>query len=76
MGQGANLSSICNAMDNAEAAAACNNGFGGVTYDSVNHLAVDNAIVARGSSWDLGAYQFGSGSPAPNAPTGLAAIVQ
>jgi hypothetical protein len=77
VGQGTNLSSICNAMDNAEATAACMNGFGGVTYDAANHVAVDNTALARGSTWDIGAYQFsGSGSSVPNPPSGLAAIVQ
>jgi hypothetical protein len=77
VGAGVDLSSICSRMDNAEAAAACMHGIGGVTYDTVNHVAVDNAAVARGSSWDVGAYQFsGSSSNAPAAPTGLTAVIQ
>src|SRR5581483_10182940 len=52
VGTGANLTSIFNSMDNAEAASACLHGIGGVTYDSVNHVAVDHALVARGSAWD------------------------
>ncbi|MGB8832577.1 MAG: hypothetical protein WCC95_10540 [Candidatus Sulfotelmatobacter sp.] len=33
-------------------------------------------MVPRNSSWDVGAYEFGSGSSAPAPPTGLAVVVQ
>ncbi len=76
VGAGANLSSLCQNMDNAEATAACMNGIGGVTYDSVNRVALDSVLVARGTAWDVGAYQFSAGGSAPNPPSGLAAVVQ
>jgi hypothetical protein len=76
IGAGANLTSICNKMDNAAAASACQNGIQGVSYNASNHTAVDNAVTPRGSSWDAGAYQFSTSSSGPVAPTGLAATVQ
>ncbi|MGH9717544.1 MAG: hypothetical protein ACRD4R_12575 [Candidatus Acidiferrales bacterium] len=78
VGAGSNLSSICSSMDNAEAAQACRYGIGGVTYDAVNHVAVDDPLVPRGSAWDAGAYQFSAGavSTQPNPPGGLTAVVQ
>ena len=47
------------------------------TYDTSNHTVVLKAANARGSAWDIGAYQFGTGSgaAAPNPPTGLSAVV-
>lgn len=68
VGAGANLSSICSGMDNPTAALACASSYGGVTYNVTNHAAVDNTPVARGSSWDAGAYQFG-GTPTAGTPT-------
>jgi hypothetical protein len=71
-------SSICNTMLNGSASAACKNGMVGVTYDSLNHAPVAGQLVARNSSWDVGAYEFSQGSvsnqPAP--PSGLSASVQ
>ena len=58
VGAGANLSSLCSGMDNAIAAAACGNAYGGVTYNATTHTAVDNTPVTRSSTWDVGAYQF------------------
>ena len=74
VGAGANLVSICNAMDNPMASAACKHGYGGVSYDSTNHVVADNPVVSRPSTgaWDAGAYSFGN---AVSAPTGLSAIV-
>lgn len=61
--------SFCSGIPNAEAAAACVEGYGGVTYDQTNHTAVNNTTPARGSIWDAGAYQFSSsGGPTPTAP--------
>jgi hypothetical protein len=61
VGAGANLaSSICAGMDNSIAAAACTYAYGGVTYNTTNHTAVDNTPVARGSTWDASAYQYTS----------------
>jgi hypothetical protein len=83
VGAGVDLaSSICSIMDNAEAAAACVEGLpsaGPITYNSIAHTVTDNALITRGSSWDVGAYQFsgsGSNSNAPAAPTGLKASAQ
>ena len=46
------------------------------TYDSTNHTVVMRTASARGSTWDIGAYQFGgASSTAPNPPTGLSAVV-
>lgn len=70
VGAGANLSSICSGMDNAEAAADCLNGFNPVTYNQTNHTAVDTAPVARGTTWDAGAYEFNaSGGVTTISPT-------
>jgi hypothetical protein len=73
VGAGANLTStLCAGMDNATASAACKNSYGGVTYNTSNHTAVDNSIVARptSGSWDSGAYEFlppcsGANGPCP-----------
>jgi len=77
VGAGANLTSRCNAMGNANAAAACKAGNATVTYDSTNHVANVPTAVARPSSgtWDAGAYALGSSS-AVNPPSGLTATVQ
>lgn len=83
VGAGGNLTALCNSMDNPVAAAACLNGYEGVTYDSVNHIAIGNKKVPRSPAWDVGAYQFsGSGAPlptpvpAPNPPTNLRLVAQ
>jgi len=34
------------------------------------------SVVQRATSWDAGAYEFGTASSKPNPPTGLAALVQ
>lgn len=67
VGAGVNLSSLCASMDNSIAAAACQSGYGGVTYDVTNHTAVDNPLTARPSSgaWDTGAYFFGTAIKTP-----------
>jgi hypothetical protein len=77
VGQGTNLASLCSSMNYSPAAAACMNGYGGVTYNQSNHTAVQNPVVARGGTWDVGAYQFSTtGASQPSAPTGLTANVQ
>ena len=79
VGTGGNLTSICYGMDNTVAWAACQSGIAGVTYNTANHTAADNTPSARPviGPWDVGAYQFSSGStsgPAP--PTGLTAVAK
>jgi hypothetical protein len=76
---GSNLAgSVCNGLANGPAATACKSAYGGVTYNQQNHTAQDNTPVARPSSgaWDAGAYQYGSASAGPTAPSGLSATVQ
>jgi hypothetical protein len=65
---GANLSSLCSGMDNAEAATACTYGYAGVTYNSTTHTVTANTPNARGTTWDAGAYQF-SGSSGAGTPS-------
>jgi len=79
VGAGANLTSICNGMDNAVAMAACKLGIAGVTYNATNHTVVDNSPSARpvNGPWDEGAYQFSAGSTIqPTPPTGLKATAR
>jgi hypothetical protein len=78
VGQGANLTSMCSAMDNAAAASACEQGITGITYNTSSHTATDNSPNARPASgaWDSGAYEFASSGGAPAPPTGLTATVQ
>ncbi|MGB7601556.1 MAG: hypothetical protein WBM24_14695 [Candidatus Sulfotelmatobacter sp.] len=45
------------------------------SYDSATHRMGVMAANARSAAWDIGAYQFASGS-SPNPPTGLSATVQ
>ena len=45
------------------------------SYDSTTHTMSVTAASARSAAWDIGAYQFASGS-SPNPPTGLSATVQ
>jgi hypothetical protein len=45
------------------------------TYDTTSHAVVMKSANARGSTWDIGAYQFEVGSPAPGPPTDLSAVV-
>jgi hypothetical protein len=50
-----------------------------LTALSIPSLDLDKAGLSRPpapTNWDIGAYQYNSGDPAPAAPTGLAAIVQ
>ena len=61
IGAGASTSSICSGMDSSVAQAACANGYGGVTYDATTHVVTDNAVTSRGSTWDIGAYQYSAG---------------
>jgi hypothetical protein len=48
-------------------------------YDSTNHTMSMNTSApagnSRGSTWDIGAYEFGGAGSAPNPPTGLSAVV-
>ena len=76
VGAGANNANFCKGMPNSTAAAACQAGLQGVTYDAVNHVANVGTLVQRSSAWDAGAYEFGSSQAPPAPPTGLAAVVQ
>jgi hypothetical protein len=79
VGKGANLTSLCNGMDNNVAMSACKLGIAGVTYITLNHTAVDIAPSARPANgpWDVGAYQYsGNSASKPVPPTGLQVIVQ
>jgi len=80
---GANEMLLCNQMLDMNAQAACKQGTTyGVFYDQVNHTAVPSGIAVNNrpltGAWDVGAYQFASGSVSaqPAAPTGLIAVVQ
>ena len=80
VGAGSNLTAFCTGIPDTNAAAACKMGIGGVTYDSVNHVAVPVTPATRPASgaWNAGAYQFnvsGSTNP-PNPPTLLVSIPQ
>jgi hypothetical protein len=78
-GNGNNMTAFCNSISNSLVSSACKNTYGGVTYDTNNHIAVPNTPTSRPSSgsWDVGAYTLGSGtSSQPAAPSGLQAIVQ
>ena len=77
IGAGSNLSSLCATFSSDSE--LCGGTSDGVSEQSSSggEIASDPAIpmVPRQSSWDIGAYNFGSGGqPAP--PTGLAAAVQ
>jgi hypothetical protein len=70
VGAGQNLSSSCS----GGLAALCNDS----TYATENtsdHTAVLRTTNARGSTWDIGAYEYGSQGTPPNPPTGLTAVV-
>jgi hypothetical protein len=82
IGTAANLMSLCSTISsiNAAAGSAClSDTTLGVSYNSADHTVSWPARtpVARPTSgeWQIGAYQFASGG-APQAPTGLAAVVQ
>lgn len=76
VGAGVNLTSSCGTF-----AALCQDTTLAVAYDSVNHVAIvpGKSPQSRPSSgaWDAGAYSFGSGSgsSAPNPPSGLTIVV-
>ena len=80
VGAGANLNAFCGGIGDSVAAAACVDGYGGVTYNQTNHTVVANTAVPRpaSGSWDAGAYQFSSASVSgqPSPPSDLTAIVQ
>ena len=65
VGVGTNLSSWCNTMP-----ALCSSATAGVGYNQTNHtVIVPNATaVARGSAWDIGAYQYGGAVQDTQAP--------
>lgn len=60
---------ICNGISSAPVAAACKSGYGGVTYNQVNHTVTHNTAIVRPTTgnWDAGAWQF-SGSSGPTTP--------
>lgn len=71
---GTNLSSKCS----GSATALCNS----ITYpmyNSSNHTMTMNSSApagnSRGSTWDIGAYEFGGAGSSPNPPTGLTATI-
>jgi hypothetical protein len=77
IGAGANLSTLCNVF-------SPDSEFCGGTSDGANEKGSNGGEVAsnpaipmipRQTSWDIGAYKFGSGN-APAPPTGLTASVQ
>jgi hypothetical protein len=71
VGVGQNLTSSCS----GSVAALCND----TTYateNTSNHTVVLRTTNARGGTWDIGAFEYGTQGPPPNPPTGLAAIVQ
>lgn len=81
VGAGANLTSVCNIMDNAAAKAACSLGLpatGPITYNATTHTVTTNAGIARGSTWDVGPYQFGGSvaTPSFSPPAGTYATTQ
>lgn len=86
VGQGTNLQAYCTALGtlNAAAGTACQSDTTFATYDTVNHRVVMRTVHSRGSTWDIGAYQFAQGqqSPPPNPPalpsppTNLRGVVQ
>jgi len=80
-GKGGNLTSVCNAIPNATAKAACLlDTTLGPKYDSVNHRVTGSfrnpTARPSGGAWDVGAYQYSTGSAtAPAPPSGLSATV-
>jgi hypothetical protein len=79
VGAGANNATFCNALPDATAKAACNNGAAPVSYASASHSVIIPKPVPRPSSgaWDVGAYQYGTSSASnPVPPAGLAAAIQ
>ncbi len=89
VGTGANHQDYCNALASytsesaigTDAANACKHATtDACAYNTSTHtmMCPAQAAVARPvtGAWDSGAYQYASGGSAPNAPTGLAAVVQ
>ena len=78
IGAGANLSSLCSTF--SPDSEFCGGTSDGASEQGNNggEIAFDPAIpmIPRQSSWDIGAYKFGSGGGQPAPPTGLAAVVQ
>jgi hypothetical protein len=70
VGAGVDLASSCS----ASMTGLCNS-ITYPSYDSTTHTISVMAASARSAAWDIGAYQFASGS-SPNPPTGLSATVQ
>lgn len=70
VGAGQNLTSSCSGI----LAALCNDS----TYATENtsdHTVVLRTANGRGSTWDIGAFEFNAQGQPPNPPTGLAAVV-
>jgi hypothetical protein len=78
IGAGANLSSQCGTF--SPDGEFCQGTSDGASEQSGSggQIAIDPAIsmVARQSSWDVGAYEFGGSGGTPTPPTGLTAAVQ
>jgi hypothetical protein len=77
VGAGSNLSSSCSTFSSdSELCGGTSDGVAEQQADGGEIASFpDIAMVPRQSSWDAGAYEFGSGA-APNPPTGLSAVVQ
>jgi len=80
VGAGTSLTGLCATISgiNATAGIACASDTGyGASYDATNHIVSYPAknLGIRGSSWDVGAYQFLS-QTRPNPPTNLSAVPQ
>jgi hypothetical protein len=80
IGAGANLSSYCAKNAGPVPNDLCSSTTLGVSYDAVNHVAVYPARTPNprpsSGAWDVGAYQYQSGSATgPASPTGLSAVV-
>ena len=82
IGQGTNHTPICTTISGIDSIAgtACQSDTTfGVSYDTSNHtVSVGRTANLRPSTgnWDVGAYQYNAGDPAPNPPSGLSAAVQ
>jgi len=82
VGAGTNLVSLCNAMANVTAQAACKLDTTYAVIEDANHNAVPSGRTPNPrpsgiTAWDAGAYQYttGGGGGQPNPPTSLSAIV-
>jgi hypothetical protein len=70
VGAGQNLSSNCS----GNVAALCSD----TTYateNTSNHTVVLRTTNGRGSTWDIGTFEYNAQDPQPNPPTGLSAVV-